>query len=94
MSTDPNVRHNASAKRYELEIDGHLSVAEYVSDGSRLIFTHTMVPPELRGRGVAEKLVRAALEDVRSAGRHVVPQCSYVARFIERNVEFRDLLAP
>ncbi len=94
MATDPSVRHNASARRYELEIDGHLSVAEYVPEGSRMIFTHTMVPAELRGRGVADKLVRAALEDARSAGRHVIPQCSYVARFIERNVEFRDLLAP
>jgi predicted GNAT family acetyltransferase len=56
------------------------------------VFTHTVVPPELRGRGIAEALVRAALADARAAGRKVVPACSYVARFMERHREFGDLL--
>ena len=92
MSTEPNVRHNAATSRYEIEVDGHLSVAEYELDGPRMIFTHTLVPAELRGRGIAEKLVRAALDDARAAGRRVVPQCSYVARFIERNQEYQPLV--
>jgi len=57
----------------------------------KMIFTHTVVPPELRGRGIAEKLVRTALAEARAAGRKVVPQCSYVARFIERHTEFTGL---
>jgi len=93
MSTGLKVRNNAAASRYEIEIDGHLSVAEYRFDGSRMIFNHTMVPPELRGRGIAEKLVRAALDDARQSGRLVIPECSYVAKFIERHAEYRDLLA-
>jgi predicted GNAT family acetyltransferase len=51
------------------------------------------VPPELRGRGIAEQLVRAALADARTAGNKVVPACSYVAKFIERHHEYQDLLA-
>lgn len=93
MTTLPPVQHNAAASRYEVKVDGHLSVAEYKLDGLRMIFTHTAVPPELRGRGVAEILVRAALADARTAGRRVVPQCSYVTRFIERHQEFQDLVA-
>ena len=93
MSAEPNVLHNAVASRYEAVVDGHLSVAEYELDGERIVFTHTVVPPELRGRGIAEKLVRAALADARAAGRKVVPQCSYVAKFIERHGEYRDLVA-
>ncbi len=73
-------------------MDGHLSVCEYELADGRMIFTHTVVPPELRGRGIAEKLVRAALTEARAAGRKVVPQCSYVAKFIERNKEFVALL--
>ena len=87
------VRHNAAESRYEALIDGHLAVAEYRIDGDRMIFTHTFVPPELRGRGVAEKLVRPALELARTEKRRVVPACSYVAAFIERNPEFRELMA-
>jgi len=39
-----------------------------------------------RGQAVAD-------EPARAAGRRVVPACSYVARFIEKNPEFADLVA-
>lgn len=94
MESGVHVIHNAVAHRYEAEVDGHLSVCTYeLADGGRMVFTHTVVPPELRGRGIAEKLVRAALGEARAAGHKVVPACSYVAKFIERHVEFQDLLA-
>ncbi len=93
MSNEPAVQHNAADHRYEAVVDGHLSICEYELEDGRMIFTHTVVPPELRGRGIAEKLVRAALADARQANRRIVPQCSYVAKFIERHAEYRDLLA-
>jgi len=91
---DPiTVTHRPESSRYEAIVDGHRSVCEYAFEGTRMIFTHTFVPPELRGRGVAELLVRAALADARTAGRRVVPACSYVAKFIERHHEYQDLVA-
>jgi predicted GNAT family acetyltransferase len=87
------VRHNSAAGRYEAEVEGYLAVAEYALESDRIVLTHTFVPPELRGRGVAEQLVRTALEEARRAGKKVVPQCSYVARFIRRNPEFQPLTA-
>jgi len=86
------VRHNVAAHRYEAVVGGHLSVCEYTLGADRMIFTHTLVPPELRGRGMAELLVRAALADARTAGRKVVPACGYVAQFIARHREYQDLL--
>lgn len=93
MSSAIEVRHNPSAGRYEIEIDGALAVAEYELSEGRQVFTHTLVPPELRGRGLAEALVRRALDDAQAAGRVVVPACSYVAKFIERHAEYRGLVA-
>lgn len=58
-----------------------------------MIFTHTGVPLVLRGRGTAERLVRAALVDARQRRLWVVPACSCVAAFIARHKEFQDLLA-
>lgn len=86
------VRHNVAAGRYEAEVNGHLAVAEYRRERDRTIFTRTFVPPELRARGIAERLVRTALEDARQEDRRVVPQCSYVALFLRRNPEFQPLL--
>lgn len=87
------VRHNEPERRFETEIEGHLAVAEYEVQGNRMIFTHTFSPPALRGRGIAEKLVRAGLEHARASNYKVVPACSYVAAFIERHAEYQPLLA-
>jgi predicted GNAT family acetyltransferase len=93
MNSGPTVRHDAAASRYEIKLAGGAALAEYILDGPRLVLTRTFVPPALRGRGLAELLVRAALHDARAHGRRVVPQCSYVAAFIARHPEFQDLLA-
>ncbi|MEO6993391.1 MAG: GNAT family N-acetyltransferase [Lacunisphaera sp.] len=87
------VRNNETDRRYEATVDGQLSVADYVVENGRVIFTHTFVPPELRGRNIAATLVRAALSDARARNLKVVPACSYVAKFIERHPEYRDLVA-
>ena len=48
-----DVIDNKAASRFELETDGLLSIAEYrIADGA-IYFTHTEVPPQLGGRGVA-----------------------------------------
>lgn len=86
------VRHNPTAQRFEALAGGHLSVAEYRRDGQRILFTHTEVPPVLRGQGIAAKLVRVALDYAREYGLTVVPLCWYVDAFIRRNPEYRDLL--
>jgi predicted GNAT family acetyltransferase len=84
-----DVQHNAAAHRYEITVAGATAVADYRDEGGRRVFSHTFVPPALRGRGLAEKLVRHALSDARARNLRVVPACSYVAKFIERNPEFK-----
>jgi predicted GNAT family acetyltransferase len=88
-----SVHHNRDAHRFEAEVEGKLSVADYVRRDGEMVLTHTFVPPELRGRGIAENLVRTALEHARSEKLRVVPACSYVDVFIQRHAEFKELLA-
>lgn len=86
------VRHNHAEHRFEITVDGRLAVADYELGDGRMVMTHTFVPSELRGKGLAEKVVRAALDYARRENLKVVPACSYVQVFIERNVEFKSLL--
>lgn len=86
------LRHNVAEHRFELAVGDRLAVAEYRMEAGRMMITHTFVPPELRGKGLAEKVVRAALEHARRENLKVVPACSYVGIFIERNVEYKSLL--
>ena len=98
MSAEPakpdeiTVRHNLAESRFEVVVDGFLSVADYELAVGTMVMTHTFVPPELRGRGIAEKLVRAALDWARAEGLRVVPACSYVATFIQRHSEYQPLV--
>jgi predicted GNAT family acetyltransferase len=90
---DIRVTHNEAEQRFETQLYGELAVCEYQLEGDRMVFTHTYVPPELRGRKVAEKLVRVALEYARERKHTIVPACSYVAAYVERNREYQSLLA-
>jgi len=86
------VQHATTAQRFELHAEGATALAEYQREDGRVVFTHTFVPPEMRGKGLAESLVRAALAWARAEKLKVVPQCSYVARFIELHAEYSDLV--
>lgn len=87
------VRDNEAAGRYELDIDGALAIAAYQRRGNVIAFTHTETPSALQGRGVASALVKGALADVRQRGLTVLPLCRFVASYIERHAEERDLIA-
>lgn len=88
-----HVIHNPAASRFEATIDGQLAVCDYRRDGQTLVLPHTLVPVALQGRGVAAQLVRAALEWARAEKLKVEPWCSYVASYMHRHPETRDLLA-
>lgn len=95
---DVDVVHEAGRQRYEARSGGAVvGVVDYrpAGDppGSVLVLTHTGVPPEHEGRGIASQLVRGVLDDVRGAGRTVVPACSFVAAFVQRHPEYGDLVA-
>jgi predicted GNAT family acetyltransferase len=87
-------RKNSEQSRYEFVDAGQVvAVADYVEGPDTVELPHTVVSPPVRGRGLAARLVRLALEDIRDSGRRVVPTCWYVAEFIDANEEYADLRA-
>ena len=91
-AASPEVRHNPSASRFELQIDGQTAVLEYALQGDTITLVHTEVPAELEGRGFGSQLARAGLEYARKNGLKVVPVCEFVAGYIERHPEYQDLV--
>jgi len=87
------VTDDPARQRYELKAEGGIASAYYERRGEALVFTHTIVPERLQGQGIASTLIRGALADVRRRGLKVVAQCSFVAGYIERHPEERNLLA-
>ena len=88
----PEVRHNVAASRFELQVGENTAVLEYTLQGDTITFTHTGVPAELEGSGIGSQLARAGLDYARAKALKVVPVCWFVAGYIERHAEYKDLL--
>jgi predicted GNAT family acetyltransferase len=93
--SEPWIRDHPPAKRYEIVVDGQLAgMAVYERRPGRVVFVHTEVKPEFKGRGLADRLARWALDDVRARGdEKVIARCPFIAGFIGRHPEYGDLLA-
>jgi len=87
------VRDNKAEHEFELVVEGHRAVAAYQLEGDTIVFTHTIVPKAIEGRGVASRLIRGALDQARDRGLKVIPQCPFVAAYIKRHPDVQDLLA-
>ncbi|MFN6998378.1 MAG: GNAT family N-acetyltransferase [Aquincola tertiaricarbonis] len=93
MSTDIQIQHRPEIGRFEAIVDGLRCEADYQLDGTTMLMTHTGVPRELEGRGIAAQLVKAALAWAREQGLRVRPLCSYVDAYMRRHTEWQDLRA-
>lgn len=85
--------HNAAAQRFEVRIEGWLCRCDYRPVDGELHLLHTEVPPLLEGRGIAARLVEAALDHAEQAGLRVRPRCSYVHSYLRRHPERAHLQA-
>ena len=94
-TAEPAVVNDTDRHRYEIRADERLAgFAEYrVRRDGTVVFTHTEIQPDVDGRGLGGELARAALDDARRRGVGVVPQCPFIAGYIERHPAYADLVA-
>ena len=79
------VVNNEAAHRFELHSDGYMARLDYRLDGDRIVLDHTVVPEELRGRGVGGALVSTALDHAAEHSLRVVPRCPFARHWLKRN---------
>jgi uncharacterized protein len=91
------VRHNPRLSQYEIAVyDSVLAgVALYERHGRRIAFLRIEIERRHEGAGLAGRLARAALDDVRELGLEVVPICPFIAAYIRSHAdEYLDLVVP
>lgn len=86
------VHKNDEAKRFELEVDGHLALIDFMQTSELMIYTHTEVPESLEGKGIGSRLAQVALDYARDNDLLVMPMCPFVAAYIQRHPEYKDLV--
>lgn len=89
---DLSVTNNTEAQRFEAQLGDDRAVAEYHLKNDVIIFTHTEVPEVMEGKGVAGKLIKTALDTAKAEHYQVVPLCPFVAAYIKRHPDYRNLV--
>ena len=98
MQPELEVRHEESNARgvFFMEQSGK-RVAEQVHrrvDEHHIVIVHTEVDPSLQGRGVARRLLDAAVAWARETGTRVRATCSYAKAQFEKDASIRDVYDP
>jgi uncharacterized protein len=87
------IQLNHEDSRFEIVVDEQVALLMFRLRGSTLVLIHTEVPPALQRRGLADALARAALEYARAHALKVKVICPFVAKYLTRHPEFRDLVS-
>jgi uncharacterized protein len=82
---------NPALSRFEMDDDGVLAVVNYRLADNLMMLTHTEVPPQARGHGLASRLVAGVLEAASARHLKVVAGCSFVRDFLTKHPEYHDL---
>lgn len=85
LSPLPPVNHSPAETQFSVCVEDAQSVLDYTLAPGRMVITHTFVPPQLRGRGIAEALMKAAIAFAQAEKLTIEPVCSYAARYLERH---------
>lgn len=89
----PTLTDHPDAARFEAHVGDDLAgVIEYRRFRGRIALIHTRVMDGFEGRGVGAALARFALDAARAEGIGVTPICPFVAAYLERHPEDRDLV--
>lgn len=79
--------HNAKDSKYEYHIDGYIAYIIYDDQNGEMHLTHTLVPDELAGKGLAKTLLEDVLEQIKKDNKKAVAQCTYIIKYQEKYPE-------
>lgn len=91
---DADIRDNAEAHRYELDVEGQTAVVVYNLSGENLMITETLVPEALEGRGMASRLAKHVIADAQARGLVILPVCPFFAGYFQKHPEHADVVHP
>ncbi len=87
------VTHDEAKQQFEIDLDEKKAVIQYKKHGNdALNLFHTKVPKEFEGKGVGSQLVGQTLEQIKVAGKKIVPSCPFIAIYIKRHPEYKTMI--
>ena len=90
-----NIHHDLANQEFTAGSPEQPAELAYAQPAPGVIdFTHTFVPEDQRGQGIADELARTALTYARQHHLKVRTSCEFMAAFVQRHqAEYADILA-
>ncbi len=85
-------RDNTAESRFELDAGGRVVFADYSREGDVMAILHVETPQELRGQGLAGRLMKEIMEKAAQDNLRVKSVCPYAASWIRLHREYHTLL--
>ena len=83
------IKQDAARCIFKKEVNGTRAYVSYVINNGSLDIEHTIVPPEIGGRGIAAALVKAAYDYALSQNLSPRASCEYAAVWLKRNPSYK-----
>ena len=87
------VVNNTRNKEFEIHLDGEIASLVYRFRNKTMYMMHTKVPEAHKGKGVASRLAKTALEYARDHGHKIGVMCPFVSSYI-KPVSYTHLTLP
>ena len=84
--------NNTDKGRFEMAVEGHLSIVEYKQVDDKIYVLHTEVPKELEGKGVASALTEQVFTYIEQSRMKLVPYCPYTVAYLKRHPDWKRIL--
>ena len=85
------VVNDLQGSRFVMSVEGKEVYVLYTEDKNTMDLYSTYTPPQLRGQGLAEKVVLAAFEYANEQNLKVIPSCWYVRKFLEKHPGYESI---
>ena len=87
-----SISHHPEDQAFYAAVDGRETDSELaysLPEPDLMDFTHTFVPDDLRGQGIADHLIKYGLEFARDHHYHIKATCAAVALYLRRHPEYQ-----
>ncbi len=89
------IQHDEHGQKgaFFIDEDGEwIAELTYVKSNGIMTIDHTEIAEKLRGEGIGQDMVKAAVEHARANALKVNATCPYAKKIIDETPEFKDIL--
>ncbi|MGF1805618.1 N-acetyltransferase [Aliivibrio sifiae] len=88
------ITHDPDNKCYCVALEGDVvAKVYYEKKGNILDVISTRIPDELQGKGYGKVMMESFLSEMKTSNLQIVPVCSYVVHYMNKNEQWQFLLA-